>query len=64
MPFDLAPNDTITLEDRMGRPRKETDIVATFRSARVLTLDDIGHRLSISRSTVLRRLAEHGYVSS
>ena len=30
----------------MGRPRKETDIVATFRSARVLTLDDLGHRSS------------------
>jgi hypothetical protein len=48
----------------MGRPRKETDIVAPFRSARVLTLDDLARRLSISRSMVLRRLTEHGYFSS
>ncbi|MFC1708101.1 hypothetical protein ACFL59_14995 [Planctomycetota bacterium] len=48
----------------MVRPRIETDIVATFRSARVLTLDELVRRLSVSRRTVLRRLTEHGYFSS
>ncbi len=48
----------------MVRPRIRTDIVAVFRSARVLTLDDLVSRLSVSRRTVLRRLGEHGYFSS
>lgn len=48
----------------MGRPRKPADLVATFRRARVLTLEQLTARLSISRSTVLRRLSEHGYCSS
>ena len=48
----------------MVRPRIRTDIVAAFRSARVLTLDDLIHRTSVSRSTVLRRLGEHGSFSS
>ena len=48
----------------MGRPRKPADIVATFRKARVLTLEQLTARLSISRATVLRRLSEHGYYSS
>lgn len=48
----------------MGRPRLATNLVATFRRARVLTLDELGRRLSVSRSTALRRLAEHGYFSS
>jgi len=48
----------------MVRPRKQANLVAAFRSARVLTLDDLGRRLSLSRSTTLRRLGEHGYFSS
>lgn len=48
----------------MGRPRVATDIVAVFRGARVLSLDEVGARLTVSRSTALRRLAEHGYFSS
>ena len=48
----------------MGRPRKETDVVKTFRGSPVLTLEQIGHKLHASRSTVVRRLKEHGYYSS
>ena len=48
----------------MARPRIQTDLVAVFRSARVLTLDDLGRRLCVSRRTVLRRLREHGCFSS
>ncbi len=48
----------------MVRPRLQADLVATFRSAGVLTIDELVRRLSISRRTVLRRLAEHGYFSS
>ena len=48
----------------MGCPRKPADIVATFRRARVLTLEELTARLSFSRSTVLRRLSEQGYYSS
>jgi hypothetical protein len=48
----------------MGRPRKEVDILQTFRAPRVLTLEELSDRLSCSRRTVLRRLDEHGYFSS
>jgi hypothetical protein len=48
----------------MARPRKELDVVQTFRGPRVLVLEDLCHRLHCSRSTVLRRLAEHSYCSS
>ncbi len=48
----------------MARPRKPADIVATFRKARVLTLQELVETLRFSRSTVLRRLREHGYFSS
>jgi hypothetical protein len=48
----------------MVRPRKELDVVQTFRAARVLTLDQLCRRMRSSRSTVLRRLDEHGYLSS
>ena len=48
----------------MVRPRIRTDIVALFRSARVLTIGDLVSRLSVSRRTVLRRLREHEYFSS
>ena len=48
----------------MVRPRREFDLVKTFRVPRVLTLEQLCGRLRSSRSTVLRRLDEHGYYSS
>lgn len=48
----------------MVRPRRELDVVDTFRAPRVLTLEQLCGRLRSSRSTVLRRLDEHGYYSS
>ena len=48
----------------MVRPRKELDVVRTFRAARILTLDQLCRKMRVSRSTVLRRLDEHGYYSS
>jgi len=48
----------------MGRPRREVPLVRTFLSARVLTLEQLGTRLECSRSTLLRRLKEHGYWAS
>ena len=48
----------------MARPRLATDLVPCFRSARVLTVDELRRRLAVSRATALRRLSEHGYFSS
>ena len=48
----------------MVRPRIEMEIVPTFRGPRVLTLQQLLGKLACSRSTVLRRLEEHGYYSS
>lgn len=48
----------------MVRPRKELDVVQVFRAPRILTLDQLCRRMRASRSTVLRRLDEHGYYSS
>jgi hypothetical protein len=48
----------------MVRPRRELDVVDTFRAPRVLTLEQLCGKLRSSRSTVLRRLDEHGYYSS
>jgi transcriptional regulator with XRE-family HTH domain len=48
----------------MVRPRKQLDVVHAFRGPRVLTLEELCRRLRASRSTVLRRLAEHGYHAS
>lgn len=48
----------------MGRPRKKLSLVTTFLAPRVLTLPQLSARLACSRSTVLRRLKEHGYFSS
>ena len=48
----------------MVRPRKELDVVDTFRAPRVFTLERLCGKLRSSRSTVLRRLDEHGYYSS
>jgi hypothetical protein len=48
----------------MGRPRKEIDIHQTFRTPRVLTLEELSDRLGCSGRTALRRLEEHGYFSS
>lgn len=48
----------------MVRPQKQIEIPAVFRGPRVLTLDQLGQRLAVSRRTVLRRLAEYGYFTS
>jgi len=48
----------------MVRPRKELDVVHAFRAPRILTLEQLCRRMRASRSTVLRRLDEHGYYSS
>ena len=48
----------------MGRPRKHADILNTFRAQRTLAIDQLCQRLHCSRSTVMRRLNEHGYYSS
>ena len=48
----------------MVRPRKEFDVVRAFRAPRVLTLEQLCRKMRASRSTVLRRLDEHGYYSS
>lgn len=48
----------------MARPRVATDLARCFRNARVLTVEELCRRLSVSRATAFRRLAEHGYFSS
>ena len=48
----------------MVRPRMELDVVQTFRAPRILTLEQLCRKMHASRSTVLRRLDEHGYHSS
>ena len=48
----------------MVRPRIELDVVHAFRAPCILTLEQLCRRMRASRSTVLRRLDEHGYYSS
>jgi len=48
----------------MVRPRMELDVVQTFRAPKILTLEQLCRKMHASRSTVLRRLDEHGYHSS
>jgi hypothetical protein len=48
----------------VGRPRKEVPVVKVFRAPRILTFEQLCDRLGLSRSTVFRRLREHGYYSS
>ena len=48
----------------MVRPRMELDVVEAFRAPRILTLEQLCRKMHASRSTVLRRLEEHGYHSS
>jgi hypothetical protein len=48
----------------MVRPRKELDVVQIFRAPRILTLEQLCRKMRASRSTVIRRLDEHGYYSS
>ena len=48
----------------MGRSRKNLDLLTTFRALRISTILQLCQRLNCSRSTVLRRLQEHGYYSS
>jgi transcriptional regulator with XRE-family HTH domain len=42
----------------------ELDVVQTFRAPRILTLEQLCRKMHASRSTVLRRLDEHGHHSS
>jgi hypothetical protein len=48
----------------MARPRLSANLVECFRSAPVLTIEDLFRRLSVSRATAFRRLTEIGYFSS
>jgi hypothetical protein len=48
----------------MSRPRREFALTKSFRASQVLTLPQLCRTLRCSRSTILRRLAEHGYYSS
>ena len=48
----------------MGRPRKQADILTAFRAHRTLAIEQLCQSLNCSRSTVMRRLNEHGYHSS
>jgi hypothetical protein len=62
--MDICPSVFRKEWTHMVRPRKELDVVQTFRAARILTLDQLCRKMRSSRSTVLRRLDEHGYHSS
>lgn len=48
----------------MSRSRKEVSLVRTFVGPRILTLEQLCRRVELSRSSVMRRLKEHGYHSS
>lgn len=48
----------------MARPRRELPLVKVFLAPRVLTIEELLRKLDASRSTILRRLEEHGYYSS
>jgi hypothetical protein len=48
----------------MGRHKQQVSLPGVFRTPRILTLDQLSEKLELSRSTVLRRLQEHGYFSS
>jgi hypothetical protein len=48
----------------MSRPRREIALLKAFSAPRVLTLPQLCQAFRCSRATILRRLAEHGYLSS
>lgn len=48
----------------MVRPRRELALGKIFLAPRILTLEELSRKLEASRSTILRRLDEHGYYSS
>lgn len=48
----------------MARPRRELALVKAFLAPRILTVEQLSRKLDASRSTILRRLDEHGYYSS
>ncbi len=48
----------------MVRPRRELALGKIFLAPRILTLEELSRKLDASRSTILRRLDEHGYYSS
>jgi hypothetical protein len=48
----------------MARPRREIDIPKIFLTPRILTIEQLRRKIDASRSTILRRLGEHGYYSS
>lgn len=48
----------------MARPRRELGLVKVFLAPRILAIEQLSRKLDASRSTILRRLDEHGYYSS
>jgi hypothetical protein len=48
----------------VAQPRKTITLVKAFLAPRVLTFEKLSGRLHVSRSTIIRRLNEHGYYSS
>jgi hypothetical protein len=48
----------------MVRPRRQLSLLKVFLAAQVLTLEQLLGKVRCSRSTVVRRLKEHGYHSS
>lgn len=48
----------------MARPRRELAVAKVFLAPRILTIEELSRRLDASRSTILRRLNEHGCYSS
>ena len=48
----------------MGHGGRVAELVRCFRSARILTIEELRRRFSVSRATVFRWLGEHGYLSS
>ncbi len=48
----------------MARPRRELALGKMFLAPRILTIEQLCRKLEASRSTILRRLYEHGYHSS
>ena len=48
----------------MARPRRELGLVKVFLAPRILTIEQLSRKFDASRSTILRRLDEHGCYSS
>lgn len=48
----------------MARPRREIELAKVFLAPRIITMEQLSRKIDASRSTILRRLGEHGYYSS